>query len=93
MMNPNPEIAKALLKGGADPNHREENGWTALHWAAARQQNPEVITALAEAGANPNGEAGDGETPLRLAVTINEKLTIITALVNLITLESKLHLV
>ena len=53
--NANPEVAKALLAGGADVHARDnELGVTALMWAAAKNSNPEVVKALLEGGADVN---------------------------------------
>jgi hypothetical protein len=48
----NPDVVKALLAAGADPNLRSRNGYTALTWAQVRN-NPEVIRMLRRAGGKP----------------------------------------
>jgi Ankyrin repeats (3 copies) len=48
----NPEVVKALLAAGADPNLRSRNGYTALTWAQARN-NTEVGRLLRKAGGRP----------------------------------------
>lgn len=46
-------IVRRLLNEGADPNERNQNGWTALMIAAANQ-HPETVKMLLEQGASPN---------------------------------------
>ena len=60
-------MTAALLDAGADPNAREEFGFTPLHQAAAFNVNPAVTTALLDAGADPNARAEDGQTAWDLA--------------------------
>jgi hypothetical protein len=48
----NPEVVKALLAAGADPNLRSRTGYTALTWALARN-NAEVSRLLRRAGGRP----------------------------------------
>lgn len=61
-----PAVVHAFLKKGLDPNIRDANGGTALHWAAARG-NPEIVTLLLEAGADRTAADGEGRTPLDVA--------------------------
>ncbi len=51
MASGNLEIAKHLLKNGADPNSSDEDGWTLLHDAASRG-NIESAELLLEFGAS-----------------------------------------
>ena len=69
-----------MLKAGADPGARMEDGDTSLHWAA-ENANPSVIVALIEAGADPGARAEDGITPLHLAASANANPSVIAALI------------
>ncbi|KAK5344551.1 hypothetical protein LTR61_011680 [Exophiala xenobiotica] len=44
---------RLLLECGEDPNHRDRDGWSAIHWAA-EEGHLEIVRLLLEAGANPN---------------------------------------
>jgi ankyrin repeat protein len=56
---------KQLLRGGANPNVRNELKTTPL-LEAAFHSNTEIIKALLDAGADPNVAGADGQTPLML---------------------------
>jgi ankyrin repeat protein len=47
----NPLVVKALLGSGADPNIKDREGLTALHWAS-RNCQPRIAAALIEGGAD-----------------------------------------
>ncbi len=56
-----------LLKAGADPNEREQDGATPLSWAATRA-NTTIASLLLKAGANPNLTNELGLSPLAIAI-------------------------
>ena len=60
------EIAKLLLEHGADVNHAQNHGETALH-AAVQDQNPPLIRILILAGANTAAKTSEGYTPMDIA--------------------------
>jgi len=57
------DLVKMVLRAGADPNARQQMGWSALH-AAAAHDNVEMAQALLDAGADPSLENDDGHTAL-----------------------------
>jgi ankyrin repeat protein len=61
------KIVGMLLKSGADPNAREQGGYTPLH-AAAQNGDIEMIRALLYGGADLDLKSNDGKTPLELAL-------------------------
>ncbi len=65
-----PAVVKALLAGGANINEKDNDGLTALHWAALTHRT-EVARALIEAGANVNAVDRFGYTPLLYASTVD----------------------
>ena len=60
------KIVDLLLKHKADPNVREQGGYTPLH-AAAQNGDREMIRALLYGGADLDVRSNDGKTPLDLA--------------------------
>ena len=59
-------MVKTLIERGVDVNSQNNNGKTALMWAAYHG-NVEVIAALVNAGANANAQDKDGLTPMMYA--------------------------
>uniref|UniRef100_A0A0K0F903 ANK_REP_REGION domain-containing protein n=1 Tax=Strongyloides venezuelensis TaxID=75913 RepID=A0A0K0F903_STRVS len=60
------ECALMLLKSGAQPNVRMNDGQTSLH-VAAKQGIKKMILLLLEEGADPTIVSNNGETPLHIA--------------------------
>ena len=63
------DIALALLEAGADVHTKEEDGWTALHYACYRGFK-EVVQALIDRGSRVNVRDSVGRTPLMVADTM-----------------------
>ncbi len=61
------KIVKMLLVNGADPNVREQSGYTPLHTAAQRGDE-EMIRTLLYGGADMALKGNDGKLPLDLAM-------------------------
>ena len=55
------DLVKLVLRAGADPNARQQMGYTALH-AAAAHDNVEMAQALLDAGADPSLKSDDGQS-------------------------------
>jgi len=47
-----PESLRQAVRGGADLNARDQDGWTPLHVAASFSQTSEVVLVLLELGAD-----------------------------------------
>ncbi|MDQ7014626.1 MAG: ankyrin repeat domain-containing protein [Planctomycetota bacterium] len=56
-----------LLESGADPDTRDDDGWTPLHWAAGMEGDGPRTRVLLDAGANPNAVTDGGFTPVMAA--------------------------
>lgn len=84
------EVATALIKAGADVNHRaplgggyisqQTDGGTALH-LAAQQYSHELVALILRSGANPNAIDDDGATPLHQSV-FNSDLRVVEILIS-----------
>jgi TonB family protein len=61
------EAETLLANPDVDPDARDEDGWTALMYAA-RSDRPEFVTLLVKADANLDLQNEDGETALIIAV-------------------------
>ena len=57
---------RLLLECGVDPNHRDRDGWSAIHWAA-EEGHLEIVRLLLKARANPNAVSSYGTSPLHCA--------------------------
>ena len=60
------DAVRALLEAGADPNPRQQGGFTPL-LAAAHADDPELTRLLLEHGADPALAADDGRDPAAMA--------------------------
>jgi ankyrin repeat protein len=66
-----------LLEHGADPNIREQGGYTPLH-AAAQNGDEEMIRILLYGGADLTIASNNGKTALDLAIEAgNERATLL----------------
>lgn len=57
---------RLLLGLGEDPNHRDRDGWSAIHWAA-EEGHLEIVRLLLNSGANANAVSSYGTSPLHCA--------------------------
>ena len=64
--NESPEVARALLRHGANANVRDRSGKTPL-WMAANRSDARIVRLLLDAGARVNDPNDDGVTPLLVA--------------------------
>lgn len=60
------DVIEELLRHGADPNGRNQDGWTALH-VAANNDNGELIDLLIASGSDVAATTKSGETALHIA--------------------------
>ena len=66
------EVLKKMLELGSDPNIKDSNGWTALHYAA-QNGDLESVKILIDKKADINSFSNNGRTPLHLAAKNNRK--------------------
>jgi len=59
-------VRRMLVDGGADADATDEDGWTALHFAAG-DGGVDLIELLLEKGLKADARAKDGATPIELA--------------------------
>lgn len=64
----NGAVVRALLALGADPQVRDAQGFTPLHYAVNGTGSISATFELLHAGANANAASSVGETPMHLAV-------------------------
>ncbi|MCJ1268484.1 hypothetical protein MMC22_008372 [Lobaria immixta] len=57
---------RLLLSSGADPNYRDGDGWSAIHWAV-EEGYLDVVLLLSECGADVNAVSSYGTSPLHCA--------------------------
>lgn len=69
----NVAVVRQLLEHGADPNARQQSGFTSLH-AAAQNGDLETLELLLRHGADPNARNDDGKTPADMAKEKNHQL-------------------
>jgi len=66
LLRETPEWVQGCLEAGADPNARDDKGYTLLLWAA-RWGNIRIVELLLGAGADPNVQGINEKTPLHMA--------------------------
>jgi hypothetical protein len=59
-----------LIEKGADPNAKDDNGWTPLHYAA-KMVRTHIVELLIEMGADPNIRNKDGKTSADVAPKVS----------------------
>lgn len=64
------DIAKILLRYGADVNARTEYEWTPLH-SAVKWSNAECAALMLQHGADVNALSQGSQTPLHIAATVS----------------------
>ncbi|KXJ70873.1 hypothetical protein RP20_CCG022249 [Aedes albopictus] len=80
--NNNVEMAKLLLRNGADPNAQTELGWTPLH-SACKWNNAECVALMLQHGADVNATSHGSQTPLHIAASVsNARSTLVTLLMD-----------
>jgi ankyrin repeat protein len=77
-----PEKVQAAIAAGAKVDEADEDGWSPLMYAAARNPGAKVITVLLKAGASIDYQDPDGWTPLMAAAKNNRNPAVIMTLLN-----------
>jgi ankyrin repeat protein len=67
------ESVRALLEAGADPNVRQQGGYTPLH-TAAHNDDAELARLLLDHGADPAVKTDDGQTAADMAGAATKRL-------------------
>lgn len=73
--NASSEQIVSLLQRGANPNARDNQGWTALHYAA-KSGSRSALRLLISDGADINARSNIDETPLKLAIRYTDSRTV-----------------
>ncbi|MDR1509186.1 MAG: ankyrin repeat domain-containing protein [Synergistaceae bacterium] len=71
---------EAAIASGVDVNARNEDGWTALMYAAGNNSSLGVVETLLRAGADANARAENGWTVLMSAAVYDSNLGVVDAL-------------
>ncbi len=77
-----PTSVERCLDAGTDPNVRDADGRTSLHFAAVYSEAPAVVQFLLDAGADPNVRDVYGETPLHIAAVFSEAPAVVQVLLD-----------
>jgi ankyrin repeat protein len=80
--NESPEAVQVLLAAGADLEARDEDGGTALMYAASFSEDPKVAQVLLDAGADLEARSELGWTPLMVAASFSESSDVVQTLLN-----------
>lgn len=70
---------EVLLEAGADPNHRDREGWSAIHWAA-EQGFLNIVELLLKSGADVNAISSYGTSALHCAANGGHQLVVVELL-------------
>ncbi len=76
-----PDVVKALLDAGADPNARDDAGMTPLHFVLNRDSAPDLVRVLLKVGGDLDARREDGSTPLHDAMACSRSPDVVKALV------------